>query len=88
MQGIVEFRWNQFGFMFMTSIMENMFALRKQTKKCRAIQRDLFRAVINLIKAYNRDPRKVNWECLRNKCILEEYIRIGKEIYRGLGIKE
>lgn len=63
--------------------MEIIFALRQPSKKCRAAQREMHAAFIDLEKAFDRVPRKPNWESLGHKVVPGDNIRIVKEMCRG-----
>ena len=79
---IINIRENQFGFRPGMSTTEPV-ALRQLQEKCREKNKDLHMVFVDLEKASDRIPRDLIWWCLRNKGVLEEYVKIVQYMYRS-----
>ena len=74
----------QLGFMKGVGTVDGIFSLRQLMEKCREKQKALHMVFIDLEKAYDRVPRQEIWRSLREKGVMEKYVRIIKETYRGV----
>ena len=77
----------QFGFMPGRGTTDAMFALRQLAERYREGQKALHMVFIDLEKAYDRIPRQEVWRSLREKMVPEKYVRLIKEMYRGVRTK-
>ena len=75
MFGLVNISKEQFGLVKGKST-DAIFALRQVKEKYREGHKELHGVVIDLEKTYDKVPREELYRCLREKNILEEYIRI------------
>ena len=79
----VEIWREQLGFMKGRGTTGGIFCLRQLMEKFREKQRDLHMVFIDLEKAYDRVPRQEIWRSLREKMVLEKYVRMTQEVYRN-----
>ena len=86
-RGEVEVAKEQFGFMPGRGTTIAIFILRQMAEKYREKGRDLHMVFVDLEKAYDRVPREELWRCLREKMVLEKYVRLIKEMYRDAKTK-
>ena len=73
----------QLGFMKGVGTVDGIFFLRQLMEKCREKQKALLMVFIDMEKAYDRVPRQEIGRSLREKGVMEKYVRITKESYRG-----
>ena len=83
LRGTVTMSDQQFGFMPGSSTTDAIFALRQLMENYREGQRNLHCVFIDLEKAYDRVPRMEVWNCLREKEVDEEVIRLTRDMYEG-----
>ena len=74
---------SQFGFMPGRSTTDAIFILKQTIEKHREGQKNIRVTFIDLEKAYDRIPREEIWRCSRERNVLEKYIRIVQDMYRG-----
>ena len=74
----------QLGFMKGLGTVDGIFSLRQVMEKYREKQKTLHMAFIDLEKAYDRIPRQEIWRCLREKGVIEKYVRMTMELYRNV----
>ena len=72
----------QLGFMKGVGTVDGIFFLRQLMEKCREKQKALLMVFIDMEKAYDRVPRQEIGRSLREKGVMEKYVRITKETYR------
>ena len=60
-----------------------MFALRMLMEKYRKGQRELHCIFVDLEKAYNRVLREELWYCTRKSEIVEKYVQLVQDMYKG-----
>jgi len=81
LRNIVNISEQQFGFIPGRSTTDAVFALRQLGEKYREGQRNLHCVFIDLEKAFDRVPREELWNCLREKKVPENYVRIVQDMY-------
>ena len=64
-----------------------MFALRMLMEKYREGQRELHCVFVDLQKAYDRVPWEKLWYCMRKSEIVEKYVRLVQNRYKGSGVR-
>ena len=74
----------QLGFMRGIGTVDGIFTLRQIMEKHRERQKTLHMAFIDLEKAYDRVPRQEIWRCLRERGVMEKYVRMIRELYRNV----
>ena len=74
----------QLGFMKGTGTVDGIFSLRQIMEKYREKEKTLHMAFIDLEKAYDRVPRQEIWRCLRERGVVEKYVRVVRELYRNV----
>ena len=74
----------QLGFMKGVGTVDGIFSLRQLMEKCRERQKVLHMVFIDLEKAYDRVPRQEIWRSLRERGVMEKYVRVIKETYRDV----
>ena len=77
----VEIRKQQYGFMPGKGTTDAMFALRMLMEKYREGQRELHCVFVDLVKAYDRVPRKELWYCMRKSGMAEKYVQLVQGMY-------
>ena len=83
LRGTVTMSDQQFGLMPSRSTTDAIFALRQLMEKCRKGKRSLHYVFIDLEKAYDRVQRMEVWNCLREKEVDEDVIRLIQDMYEG-----
>ena len=79
----VEIGEQQFGFMPGKSTTDAIFALRLLMEKYREGQQQLHCVFVDLEKAYDRVPREVLWNCMRQSGVAERYVNMVQDMYEG-----
>ena len=79
----VEISKQQYKFMPGKETTDAMFALRMLTEKYRKGQRELHCVFVSLEKAYDRISREKLWYCIRKSQIVEKYVQLLQNMYRG-----
>ena len=77
----VEIRKQQYGFMPGKGTTDAMFALRMLMEKYREGQRELHCVFVDVVKAYDRVPRKELWYCMRKSGMAEKYVQLVQGMY-------
>ena len=75
---------NQFGFMSSRLAIEIIHLLTGLIELYRDRKKDLYMMVIDIEKVYDRVPREVLWRCLEKKKVSVSYIRVIKDMYKGV----
>ena len=65
------------------STTDAIFILKQAIEKHREGQKNIRVTFIDLEKAYDRIPREEIWRCSRERNVLEKYIRLVQDMYRG-----
>ena len=79
----VEISKQQYEFMSGKETTDVMFPLIMLMEKCREGQRELYCVFADLKKAHNRIPREELWYSMRKSGIVEKYVRLVQDMYKG-----
>ncbi|KAF3639708.1 Chlorophyll synthase, chloroplastic [Capsicum annuum] len=74
---------NQFGFMPGCLITEAIHLERKLVEQCRERKKEIQMVFIDLVKAYNKVPKEVQWRYLKARHVPVEYTRLIHDMYDG-----
>ena len=79
----VEHSKQQHGFMPEKGTTDTMLASTMLMEKYRKGQRELYCVFVNLKKAYDSVPREELWYCMRKSRMVEKYMRLVQDMYKG-----
>ncbi|EYB90344.1 hypothetical protein Y032_0221g2564 [Ancylostoma ceylanicum] len=83
LRGVVEIASDQFGFIPERSAIDAIFIARQVMEKYREKNKPCHIAFLDLEKAYDRLPRSILWEVMRERGILEYMVNIVRDMYDG-----
>ena len=79
----IEISKQQYGFISGKRTTDAMFAVRMLMEKYREDQRELHCVFMDLEKAYDRVLQEELWYCMRKPEIVEKYVRLVQNMYKG-----
>ncbi|EYB83113.1 hypothetical protein Y032_0342g3027 [Ancylostoma ceylanicum] len=83
LRGVVEIAPDQFGFIPERSAIDAIFIARQVMEKYREKNKPCHIAFLDLEKAYDRLPRSILWEVMRERGIPEYMVNIVQDMYDG-----